>query len=176
MKRLSVLFMFISVPAMAQDVIVPTNAATFLNIVLGAAAALITGVVVPLAWLYGRQMITERKLKLAQLEEQLRATLDSGAQKAIGGALGSITIPEGKLSGMDKNEVVSKAAKALADNFPDTFAQLKIGDVPAKSKEIIESRIGLMDAQAAGNPVPNPSQAPTVTVPGPTPEIAPVKK
>lgn len=143
-------------PAMAQD-IVPTSPATFINTVLGLALGLLTTVLLPLAYLKGKQLITEQKLKNSQLEEQLRGTIDSGAQKAIGGALSKIEIPEGKLSGTVKDGVVKEATAALVKNFPDTFEALGVANVSSKAKEIVESRLGLMDAQAAGNPVPNTS-------------------
>lgn len=157
--------MAIAQPALAQD-IVPTTPSTFLYTMLGLASAFIVGVVAPLAWLKGRQLITEQKLKNAQLEEQLRGTLDAGAQKAIGGALGKIDIPEGKLTGQTKTDVVKEASDALAKNFPDAFAALGVENPGAKAKEIVESRLGMMDAQAAGTPVPNPSQpVPTPAAP-----------
>lgn len=150
----------LAVPALAQDIIAPTTPASFLNIALGAAAAMTTTVILPLAILWGKQMIAEHALKVAQLQEQLRATIDSGAQKAIGGALGRIDIPDGKLSVGLKSKIITDAGAALARNFPETFASLGIEakDIRSKALEIAESRLGLMDAQAAGNPVPNPSQ------------------
>lgn len=161
MRRFLILLMLaaMSVPSMAQD-IAPTTPSNFINILLGAMATLITVVVVPLAIIWGQGLIAERRLKNAQLAAQLSATLDSGAQKAIGGALGAIDIPDGKLSGDAKNRVVVLASQALVRNFPETFTALGIEDhaVTAKAKEMVESRLGMMDAQSAGNPVPNPSQ------------------
>lgn len=160
MKVLSLLIALalVSTSAMAQDAIAPTTPSNFLSIVLGAATLILTTIIVPLAVLYGQGLLAERRLKNAQLSEQLRATIDSGAQKALGGALGKINIPEGKLQGPLKASVVAEAAGALAKNYSDTFADLGNMDPLKKATEIVESRIGMMDAQAAGNPVPNPSQ------------------
>lgn len=142
--------------AMAQEM-APTTPSNFINILLGAMAGLLTTVVLPLAYLWGQQLMAEHKLKLAQLEEQMRATLDSGAQKAIGGALGDVAIPDGKITGPAKAEVVKVAAAALAKNYPETFAALGVENVPAKAAEMVRSRMGMMDAEASGRPVPNPS-------------------
>lgn len=149
----------LAAPATAQD-IVPTTPSSFLSIALGAAAMMLTTVILPLAVLWGKQMIAEHALKVAQLQDQLRATIDSGAQKAIGGALGKIDVPEGKLPVALKSRIITDAGAALAKNFGDTLTSLGIDEMNHRSKamEVVESRLGMMDAQAAGNPVPNPSQ------------------
>lgn len=141
-----------------MDPIAPITTANFLNIILGTVVSLITLGLVPLALEYLRGMIAERKLKTALLQKQYQDAIDSGAQKAIGGALSKVTIPEGKMPDGMRAEVTADASAALAKNYPDSFKALGVVDVQAKSEEIIKSRLGLMDAVAAGNPVPNPAQ------------------
>lgn len=141
-----------------MDAIAPITTGNFLNIVLGSLGLVITIGLVPLALEYLRGMIAERKLKNALLQKQYQDAIDSGAQKAIGGALAKIAIPEGKLPDAMRVGVTADAAAVLAKNFPDSFKALGVVDIPAKAEEIIKSRLGLMDAVAAGNPVPNPSQ------------------
>lgn len=141
-----------------METIAPITTGNFLNIVLGSFIFVLTMGLVPLALEYLRGMIAERKLKTALLQKQYQDAIDSGAQKAIGGALSKVTIPEGKLPDGMKAEVTADASAALAKNFPDSFKALGVTDIPAKAEEIIKSRLGLMDAQAAGNPVPNPAQ------------------
>lgn len=160
------LIVFLISPAIGQDAVVPTTTGNFLNIVLGAAAMLLTTVIIPLVVLWGRQMIAERELKLAQIQEQARAVVGGLAQKAIGGEMGA--------DGTLRDGAVTRAAANLASNASESFAVL--GVTPAeqrgKAQEVIQSTVGLMNAQAAGNPVPNPS----LPVAAPASQAVPVKK
>lgn len=146
--------------ALAQEAAAPTSPAAFLSVVLTGLATIITVVIVPLAIEWGRGMIAERRLKNKQIEEQARGAVGALAQKAIGGALADIAIPEGPLKGAIKDGVILRASEALARNASESFGDLGVKNEHkrAKAKEVIISTLGLMDAQAAGNPVPNPSQ------------------
>jgi hypothetical protein len=153
----------LAAPAFAQDVapvIAPSTPGGLLTTIIGGAIFLITGILMPLAWLWGQQMIAERKLKLAQLAEQLRGAVNGGVQKAVAGELAKIDAPNGKVTGIARERVIDAAGAAVAKNFSDSLAGLGIEDVHqlAKGKEMAATTLGLMDAQAAGNPVPNPSQ------------------
>lgn len=134
---------------------------------------IITGMLIPLAWKGYR--LLEKKLGLEDLkiEQQYRSAIDQGAQTAIGGALSKLKVPDGKLSIDVKNSVIAEAANKLIESFPAAMESLKSDDKVEKAREIIESRLGLMDAAAAGTPVPNPSQA-TVVVATPSVVAVPV--
>lgn len=141
---------------------------------LGAAfMTIVTGILIPLAWQWYRKKAKELELEGLKIEEQYRSVIDMGAKNAIGGALGKITIPEGKLTVDVKNAVVADAANTLAKNFPDAFKQLGVENTVEKATEVVKSRLGLMDAEAAGKPVPNPSQP--VAVPA-APAVDPIKR
>lgn len=163
LRSCAALALLFAIPAFAQDVapvIAPSTPGGLLTTIIGAAVALITGILLPLAWLWGQQMIAERKLKLAQLQEQLRSAANGGVQKAVAGELAKIDIPEGKLMGVARERVINAAGAMVAKNFSDALTGLGVAedDHLAKGKEMAASTLGLMDAQAAGNPVPNPSQ------------------
>jgi hypothetical protein len=153
----------LATPAIAQDVapvIAPTTASSFLSIVLGGAAMLLTTILIPLAVLYGQGLLAERKLKNAQLADQLRTAVNGGVQKAVAGELAKIEVPNGKVTGVDRERVIDAAGAVVVKNFSESLAGLGIEDVHqlAKGKEMAATTLGLMDAQAAGNPVPNASQ------------------
>jgi hypothetical protein len=56
------------------------------------------------------------------------------------------------------------AARTLANNYAETLTALGSTDNVAKAVEVIQNRLGLMTAAAAGTPVPNPSTTPSVPV------------
>lgn len=145
-----------------------------LNTIIQAVGILVGALAVPLA-LFCVNWVRHR-MNLAQLEldAELRAKLDAGAQKVIGGAFAKVELKPGQAVLDVKNEVVAKATQALADNFGDTIKALGSKDVAAKAAEVVENRLGLMLAEQNGTPVPNPSkpdpQQVTVT-PTPPPPV-----
>jgi hypothetical protein len=166
-------------PAFAQFAPAPPGAgidlAPIVNPLLQTLGLVITGLVIPLLIAFIGKKMKEWGVEDQTLLAKLRAVIDDGAQKAIGGAIERLKIAPGNpiasLSITTRIQLIDDAANALARNFPDALDKLGVEDHIEKAREIIASRLGLMDAAAAGTPVPNPSLPPPATAPA---VIAPV--
>lgn len=162
-------------PAFAQfstQATAPTtvDVAPVVNTIIQAVASLITIGVLPLMWAWFRKKQKEWQLEELKIEEQYRKAIDAGAMAAIGSIIARYQVKPGELTLDAKNELVASAANMLAKNFPDAFSALGFEDHVVKAREVIESRLGLTEANAAGTPVvgtETAAAAPTVAVVAP---------
>jgi hypothetical protein len=98
------------------------------------------------------------------VDKALQDKISAGAQTAIGGAISRLQIKPGELTVDVHNAIVADAADTLAKNFGDTLTTLGSKDNIAKAVEVIQNRLGMMTAAAAGTPIPNPSTTPSVPI------------
>jgi hypothetical protein len=98
------------------------------------------------------------------VDKALQDKISAGAQTAIGGAITRLKVKPGDLTINAHSAIVADAAKTLETNFGETLTALGTTDNAKKAIEIIQNRLGLMTAAAAGTPVPNPSTTPAVPV------------
>ena len=132
------------------------------NAILSVMAVLITGLLLPLmyAWI-------GKTLKAWGVEAQTelagtRAIVDTIVQKAIGQAFTQYQIKPGQLTFDTKSTIINEAANTIVKNASESLHKLGVpdNDKIQKAREMVMSRLGLMEATAAGVPVPDPSQAP----------------
>jgi hypothetical protein len=157
-----VALLFLVDPALAQfktaeapPVIANTtiDLAPLANAVIQLATTALTVIAVPLLWDWWRKKSAELKLEHLKIEEHLRETLDKGAVAAIGAARTALEVQPGGLTIDLKNQIAANAANILARNFEQTLNKLGSKDNLEKAKEVVESRIGLTEANAAGEPI-----------------------
>jgi hypothetical protein len=98
------------------------------------------------------------------VDKALQDKISAGAQTAIGGAISRLQVHPGELTVDVHNAILADAARTLANNYAETLTALGSTDNVAKAVEVIQNRLGLMTAAAAGTPVPNPSTTPSVPV------------
>lgn len=157
--------------ALAQATVVPvTNTqvdlAPVLNPIMQVLGVIIMGLVIPLVWAFVGKTLKSWGIEATAEMAATRAVVDGIAQKAIGGAITRLQVKPGQITIDAKNDIVAEAANQLVQNAGDSLGKLgvKDNDKILKAREIIESRLGLMDAAAAGVPVPNPSHPPAPVV------------
>lgn len=174
---------FFVVQAVAQNVVsFPTQSAQaptvvdiapVVNTIIQFASAVISLILIPLFWRWWRNKEKEWKLGDLKIEEQFREVIDRGAVAAIGGALERLQIKTGQVTVDMKSRLVADAANQLVKSFPDAFDGLGVKDHLDKAREVIESRLGLTEASAAGSPVIGVNSPPAaVTVPTGEPKKA----
>lgn len=107
-----------------------------------------------------------------------KAYIDGEAQKGLAGALSraeAVIVANVPMNVTVKNQVIADAATRLIANAGPQLQKLGDPNIAAKASEIIENRIGLMQAAANGTPVPNPSAPvaaqPIVAVAAPLPAV-----
>jgi hypothetical protein len=123
------------------------------NAVIQLAASALTVIAIPLLWAWWRKKEKELQLEGLKIEQQYREAIDKGAIAAIGAAQSQLVVQPGRLTLDIKNEIAANAANILAENFGKSIQALGAKDTLEKARQVVESRLGLTEANAAGAPV-----------------------
>lgn len=166
-------------PALAQFAPTPDSKidlAPIINPLMQVFGVIIMGIGIPLMWAFVGKTLKSWGIEATNELNATRAVVDGIAQKAIGGSIAKFAVKPGQITVDVKSDIIADAANALVKNGGDSLSKLGVKDNVQiiKAREIIESRLGLMEAAAAGNPVPNPSQ-PAVVVAAPVEPDVPAK-
>lgn len=158
-------------PAFAQFAPTPNSKvdlAPVINPLIQIGGLIITGLCIPLMWIWIGRTLKSWGIEATAELNATRAVTDGIAQTAIGKAINKYAVLPGQITVDVKSDIIADAAKSLVANAGDSLTKLGVKDNEkfVKAKEMIEARIGLMDAAAAGAPVLNPSQ-PAVVVAAP---------
>lgn len=151
-------------PAFAQFAPAPIDSrvdlAPIINPLIQIGGLIITGLCIPLLWAFIGKTLKSWGVEETRDLDATRAVVDAIAQKAIGSSIEKYAVKPGQITVDVKSKIMADAANALVANAGESLTKLGVKDNEqiAKAREIISSRLGLMDAAAAGVPVPNPSQ------------------
>lgn len=144
--------------------------APVLNPLIQAVGAIIAGSIGTIA-IFGINWV-RGKLKMQKLENDaaLQSKIDDVAQKIIGGAMARANIKPGQAVLDIHNQIVADAGRKIADSLGGEISKLGAPDVVKRAQEIVENRLGMMAAAAAGNPIPGPTATPLpAATPAPVP-------
>ena len=172
MKTILMLLLLTST-ALAQDGAVVTTAIDFgpmVNAIIGLLAMVVTTLLIPLLFAYIGKTLKAWGVEAAVELAATRAVVDSVVQKAIGQTITKYDIKPGMLTVDTKSTIIADAANTIVKNAAESLKKLGVpeNEKVEAAREMVMSRLGLMEATAAGTPVPNPSQAPPAA-PAPLP-------
>lgn len=157
-------------PAFAQFAPAPegttVDLAPIINPFIQVVGALILSLGLPLMWMWIGKTLKSWGIEATNEMNATRAVIDGIAQKAIGGAILAHAVRPGEITLETKSAIIAEAANTLVRNAGDSLTKIGVKDSEqlVKAREMIAARVGLMDAAAAGTPVPNPSQPPAAIV------------
>lgn len=151
--------------ALAQFAPAPPGSTTIdlapiVNPLIMVLGTIITGLLIPLLWMWIKKTLASHGIDASNEILATQAVIDGIAQRAIGEAISKLSVVPGQITVDAKNAIVAEAANSLIKNAGEQLDKLGVKDSAqiTKARDIIQSRLGLMDAAAAGVPVPNPSQ------------------